>query len=1034
MRLAPETVRKLQENTANVRNICILAHVDHGKTSLSDSLLATNGIISQRMAGKVRYLDSRPDEQLRGITMELSAISLYFKIMKKRGEETETNEHLINLIDSPGHIDFSSEVSTASRLCDGAVVLVDVVEGVCSQTINVLRQCWVDNLKPLLVLNKMDRLMTEWRLTPLEAYQHMSRLIEQVNSVIASFYAGDRMEDDLKWRESGEAGEFIEKSDVDLYFTPEKNNVIFASAVDGWAFSINTFARIYLAKLGFSHLALSKTLWGDFYLDMKNKKVIPGLKLKPSQANLKPLFVSLILEQIWNIYDACVLERDEEKLEKIIGKLGAQVTPRDLRSKDHKNLLNIIMSQWIPLSHALLGAVIDYLPNPKQAQLERIDKILEECTFSAITDSTVDKSTLIEPEFKHSMDNCETSPEHTLAYVSKMLSIPNDELPKEVTVVLSATELAEKTRKAREQAKKVSEAAAELAETRLDDDIYLVTKPDQFEWEFEEDEEEEEVENETLVAFTRIYSGSLSKGQKVCVVGPKYDPLLPKTHPTNMTQLTEDVIIQDLLLIMGREFVRIDSVPAGNIVGVVGLGDIVLKNATIMTAVPEDKPYLNFASTSTLIHNKPIMQVAIEPTNLLKLQKLEKGLELLTRADPVFEWYTDDDSGELIVCVAGELHLERCLKDLETRFAPGCEVLVKEPVIPFREGLAVDGQPSPDALDAIYGDEEVGADEVALQFEVFPLPYEVTKFLTEKEAEIHSVVTFGLKNSAADSKEHSRALRAKVEEILEEHPIDSKLMSSFKSVQHFISCIITFGPKRVGPNILVEDPSNNEQFRRVFGEEKVDQTRFEFEGNVINGYQLAMNEGPLAAEPIQGTVTVVRKSFRPETEEFTLNLPGRVLKQTMQLVHAAFLQNAPRLFLAVYTCEIQTTPEAMGKVYAVVQKRGGSIISEEMKEGTPFFTINARIPVVEAFGFSEDMRKKTSGAASPQLVFDGFDMLDIDPFWVPHTEEELEELGAYAERENVARRYMNTIRRRKGLFVDEKVVQNAEKQRTLKKD
>ena len=171
MKISQETVHKLQLDASCIRNICILAHVDHGKTSLSDSLLATNGIISQRMAGKVRYLDSREDEQLRGITMESSAISLYFKVMRlqKGSDDPEIKEHLINLIDSPGHIDFSSEVSTSSRLCDGAVVLVDVVEGVCSQTVNVLRQCWIDKLKPLLVINKIDRLITEWRLSPLEA-------------------------------------------------------------------------------------------------------------------------------------------------------------------------------------------------------------------------------------------------------------------------------------------------------------------------------------------------------------------------------------------------------------------------------------------------------------------------------------------------------------------------------------------------------------------------------------------------------------------------------------------------------------------------------------------------------------------------------------------------------------------------------------------------------------------------------------------------------------------------------------------------
>lgn len=1052
MKISQDTINRLQSDASCIRNICILAHVDHGKTSLSDSLLASNGILSQRMAGKTRYLDSREDEQVRGITMESSAISLYFKVLtRKSGDEEaapEIKEHLINLIDSPGHIDFSSEVSTASRLCDGALVLVDVVEGVCSQTVNVLRQCWVDKLKPILVLNKIDRLILEWKMSPLEAYQHLSRVIEQVNSVIGSFFSGERMEDDMIWRELGEKGEFIEKDDKDIYFSPELNNVLFSSAVDGWAFSIKNFAGIYLKKLGFSHSVLSKTLWGDFYLDMKNKKIIPGKKLKSNQSQLKPLFVSLILDQIWALYENCLVERNDEKLNKIIQKLDASVTDRELRSKDYKTLLNSIMCQWIPVSHAILGMVIDYLPSPIQSQLEKMDKLLNECLFNVLPEEE-DKSTIVNSEFETSIKTCQgqNAEANTLAYVSKMISVPKEELPIEITTPITANEIKERNARAREAAIKASEQAAqkqkEVEEANKEEFEFALppSNTDPFEWEYEEDyfdAEEEEDTNETLVAFTRIFSGGLERGQTITVVGPKYDPTLPNESVTNKSQVIQDVIIQDLFLIMGRELNRMDKVPAGNIVGIVGLDNIVIKNGTILSPNYDmTKPLINLSSTSTLIHNKPIMKIAVEPANLLELGKLERGLGLLSKADPVFEWYIDDDSGEIIMCVAGELHLERCIKDLNDRFAKGCDITIKEPVIPFREGLA------PDELSSYEEEEEEefdpNIDLLDIDLDVVPLPMAVVKVLVEAEGEISSLMNS--KNKGSTKQEAFNSFKEKLIKGFDKEEEETQQVlhkSGFKSVPDLLDHIVSFGPKRIGPNMLVESEQNNHKFKHVFG--GTPDELFDLEPNVVNGFQLAVSEGPLAAEQMQGVMVIIKKGQdKEQNEEDIDNVPilgiqGQVITHVRDFIHDVFLHKGPRLFLAKYRCEIQAATEALGKVYAVVQKRGGDILSEEMKEGTPFFTVEAKLPVIEAYGFSEEIRKRTSGAATPQLVFDGFDILEIDPFWVPHTEEELEELGEFAERENIGRRYMNGIRRRKGLFVDEKVVKNAEKQRNMKRD
>lgn len=1105
-RVGPETSKRLQKDPSCIRNICILAHVDHGKTSLSDSLLASNGIISQRLAGKVRYLDSRPDEQLRGITMESSAISLYFRVLHKQEGKDEplVNEHLINLIDSPGHIDFSSEVSAASKLCDGAVVLVDVVEGVCSQTVTVLRQCWTEKLKPILVLNKIDRLIVELQLTPLEAYIHLNKVIEQVNSVIGSFFAGERLLDDLSWREQLELNsnaEFIEKDDADIYFNPEKNNVIFGSAIDGWGFNIGQLAKFYEQKLGAKRENLQKVLWGDFYMDPKTKKIIGNKGLKGR--SLKPLFVTLILENIWKIYENVLVEKNMDMLEKITRALNIKVLPRDLRSKDHKNLLKTIMGQWLPVSTSVLLTVIERLPSPLESQEERIDTIL----------GAAPGHELINEKLLQAMKSCDSSGPVS-AYVSKILSIPKEELPIPISGSLDNNELAERSRRARENALKAAKAA-ELAENMskmaistekeedmhhrvqdtsltpeidaiavpssskpkasINDEFQIISEPapafdlgfeyeeeldedeemggqdplaafiptdidpndplsSMFEYEEEdpfltqeavdEDEEEEEEfedSDEALIGFARLYSGTLKVGQEISVLGPKYDP-------KNQTEHVQTVVVTELYLFMGKELVPLEECPSGNIVGIGGLAGKLLKNGTLVQPGIQG---VNLAGIN--LHVVPIVRVALEPTNPTQMNKLTRGLKLLNQADPCVQTYVEDN-GEHILCTAGELHLERCLKDLRERFA-GIDIASSEPVIPYRETYlsSVDMNPAKN-IELGRGVYEYMIGKFKLKLKTVPLPTGVTKFLDEHEDSIKNLV-------------HGNAHNEKAKHLLDAENFTESLKKLFSEAEDSsiwkdcVENISAFGAKRVGPNILV---SKNGLLSHLgmFAHSK---GNFEYEDSIINGFQLAVNEGPLSKEPVQGmciffeaadlmTEEEISNISDPNYQQDVMNLSGRLITTTRDAIHQSFLDWSPRIMWAMYSCDIQASVEVLGKVYAVVQQRRGKIVSEEMKEGTPFFQIEARIPVVEAFGFSEDIRKKTSGAAQPQLVFAGFECIDLDPFWVPTTEEELEELGDTADRENIARKHMNMIRRRKGLFIDEKVIQNPEKQRTLKRN
>lgn len=350
-----EQIRAIMDKKGNIRNMSVIAHVDHGKSTLTDSLIAAAGIIATAKAGEARFMDTRADEQERCITIKSTGVSLYYALPDQieTPKFADGRDFLINLIDSPGHVDFSSEVTAALRVTDGALVVVDCVEGVCVQTETVLRQALGERIKPVLMVNKMDRALLELQLDQEEAYQSFAKTIETANVIISTYH--------------DEA-----LGDVQVY--PEKGTVAFGSGLHGWGFTLSKFANMYAKKFGVEKEKLMTRLWGENYFDAKAKKWKKSATSEEGKP-LKRAFCQFVLDPIYRLFHS-IMNHESEKVNKMLGSLGI-VLKGDEKDQVGKPLLKTVMKKFLPAADALLEMIVLHLPSPAIAQKYRVDVLYE---------------------------------------------------------------------------------------------------------------------------------------------------------------------------------------------------------------------------------------------------------------------------------------------------------------------------------------------------------------------------------------------------------------------------------------------------------------------------------------------------------------------------------------------------------------------------------------------------------------------------------------------------------------------------------
>lgn len=1022
----------------NIRNICILAHVDHGKTTLADHLIAAaaDGLVHPKQAGRLRFMDYLDEEQRRAITMKSSSVTLRFNDI-----------YHINLIDSPGHMDFCSEVSTAARLSDGALVLVDAVEGVHIQTHAVLRQAWTERLSPCLVLNKIDRLISELKLSPLEAYSKLVRIVHEVNGIMSAFKS-EKYLSDVDLLLAGPAGENLEnlenlelvEDDEEDTFQPQKGNVAFVCALDGWGFRINEFAEFYVSKLGASAAALQKALWGPKYYNQKTKMIV-GKKGMGGGSKARPMFVQFVLEPLWQVYQAA-LEPDGDKsmLQKVIKSFNLNVSARELQHKDPKVVLLAVLSRWLPLSDAILSMVVKCIPDPMRAQSFRISRLLPK---REVSDDGPSSNVLAEAELvRKSVEACDFSPEAPcVAFVSKMFSVPIKMLP----------------------------------QRGPNGDILNNST----------DEGGSGESDECFIAFARVFSGVLFAGQRVFVLSALYDPLKPEA----MQKHVQEAELHSLYLMMGQGLKPVALAKAGNIVAIRGLGQHILKSATL-SSTKNCWPF-----SSLVFQVSPTLRVAIEPSDPTDMGALMKGLRLLNRADPFVE-VSVSARGEHVLAAAGEVHLERCIKDLKDRFAR-VNLEVSPPLVPYKETIQGEVSDLLENLKSLSGsldyiERKTPNGRCCVRVQVLKLPPSLTKVLDKSADLLRDIIggKLGQSNKSSETQRSSRledensieALRKRIMDAVEGDILggteesDKDRAEKCKAMWlQFLKRIWALGPRQIGPNILFTPDSRGEDVEfpvLVRGSSHVSE-RLGFvdessnggmdaesssvvtpalcmeaeslESSVISGFQLATAAGPLCEEPMWGLAFVIEARISPlegqqsddlETSYQPLEqygiFTGQVMNTVKDACRTAVLQKKPRLVEAMYFCELNTPTEYLGPMYAVLARRRARVLKEEMQEGSSLFTVHAYVPVSESFGFPDELRRWTSGASSALLVLSHWEALPEDPFFVPKTEEEIEEFGdGSSVLHNTARKLIDAVRRQKGLPVEEKVVQHATKQRTL---
>ncbi|KAJ8606050.1 hypothetical protein MRB53_041248 [Persea americana] len=334
-----------------VRNVVLCGHLHHGKTTFVDMLVAETHDLSailQKRDDKtrdepIRYTDTHLLERERGLSIKAAPISLPLQAMSGK-------THLLNIVDTPGHVNFADEMAMSMRLADGVVLVVDVVEGVQTSTELAIKHAMLAELPIVLVINKMDRLILELKLPPADAYFKLKHVVEEVNTHIEAAIPG--------------RGEQFRVS-------PEKGNVAFACSSMRWCITLPSFAKIYAQSYPSAEFDVNdfaRRLWGDIFFNPRSRK----FTRKGVEEGASRSFVNFVLEPIYKLYSHTISESPED-LKQTLADLGIALKPKQLRS-NARDLMRMVCEQFFGPPSGFVDMLVSHVPSPLQGAQQKLEQ------------------------------------------------------------------------------------------------------------------------------------------------------------------------------------------------------------------------------------------------------------------------------------------------------------------------------------------------------------------------------------------------------------------------------------------------------------------------------------------------------------------------------------------------------------------------------------------------------------------------------------------------------------------------------------